>query len=204
MAPRGFTDDEEKRIRYDLMQAGREKFGTMGLRKTSIKDLTEIAGIAQGSFYKFYESKELLYFRLLEQDEASINQTIYYMGALEKMDAEGFSKLLQKALRMIEERPLLRRVMVSDEYQALVRKLPADVVERHEEKDILSFNQLFHLWKDQGVLDGNLDSTIISGAIRALLLASTHKREIGYDVFDASIDFLIQSLAYRIFKGSKG
>ena len=36
------------------------------MRKTSVEQLTEAVGISKGSFYKFFESKELLFFTVLE------------------------------------------------------------------------------------------------------------------------------------------
>ena len=39
---------------------------TLGMKKTSVEQLTKAVGIAKGSFYKFYESKEMLFFAVLE------------------------------------------------------------------------------------------------------------------------------------------
>ena len=36
------------------------------MKKTSVDQLTKAVGIAKGSFYKFYESKEMLFFAVLE------------------------------------------------------------------------------------------------------------------------------------------
>lgn len=36
------------------------------MKKTSVDQLTRAVGIAKGSFYKFYESKEMLFFAVLE------------------------------------------------------------------------------------------------------------------------------------------
>ena len=38
----------------------------LGMKKTSVEQLTKAVGIAKGSFYKFYESKEVLFFAVLE------------------------------------------------------------------------------------------------------------------------------------------
>ena len=36
------------------------------MKKTSVDQLTKAVGIAKGSFYKFYESKEMLFFAVLD------------------------------------------------------------------------------------------------------------------------------------------
>ena len=42
---RGFTEREKEIIRNDLINTGRELFGTFGLKKTSIEDLTKVVGL---------------------------------------------------------------------------------------------------------------------------------------------------------------
>ena len=69
--PKTFTGKEKEIIRKTLITKGRELFSKYGLKKTSITELTNSAGIAQGTFYNFFESKEELYFEILEQEEAN-------------------------------------------------------------------------------------------------------------------------------------
>lgn len=61
-----FTDEQNEQIRKDLIRAARRCGITIGMRKTSVGQLTEAVGISKGSFYKFFESKELLFFAVLE------------------------------------------------------------------------------------------------------------------------------------------
>ncbi|MGB9202198.1 TetR/AcrR family transcriptional regulator, partial [Methanobacterium sp.] len=68
--PKTFTDKEKEIIRKTLISQGKILFSKYGLKKTSITELTNIAGIAQGTFYNFFESKEELYFEILEQEES--------------------------------------------------------------------------------------------------------------------------------------
>ena len=60
-----FTDEQNEQIRNDLIQSARRCGITIGMRKTSVGQLTEAVGISKGSFYKFFESKELLFFAVL-------------------------------------------------------------------------------------------------------------------------------------------
>ncbi|UAL26941.1 TetR/AcrR family transcriptional regulator [Bacillus paralicheniformis] len=64
-----FTEKEKEAIRSALVQSGRELFAQLGLKKTSVGELTASAGIAQGSFYTFFNSKEELYFEILQEEE---------------------------------------------------------------------------------------------------------------------------------------
>ncbi|MCY8267901.1 TetR/AcrR family transcriptional regulator, partial [Bacillus haynesii] len=71
-----FTEKEKEAIRSALVQSGRELFAKLGLKKTSVGELTASAGIAQGSFYTFFDSKEELYFEILQQEEQKIRSQL--------------------------------------------------------------------------------------------------------------------------------
>ena len=61
-----FTEYETEQLRKALMKETRRCAVTLGMKKTSVDQLTKAVGIAKGSFYKFYESKEMLFFAVLE------------------------------------------------------------------------------------------------------------------------------------------
>ena len=61
-----FTEEQNETIRRDLIRAARHCGVTIGMRKTSVEQLTDAVGISKGSFYKFFDSKELLFFAVLE------------------------------------------------------------------------------------------------------------------------------------------
>lgn len=61
-----FTDYETEQLRKALLKETRHCAVTLGMKKTSVDQLTKAVGIAKGSFYKFFESKEMLFFAVLE------------------------------------------------------------------------------------------------------------------------------------------
>ena len=54
-----FTDYETEQLHKALLKETRRCAVTLGMKKTSVDQLTKAVGIAKGSFYKFYESKEM-------------------------------------------------------------------------------------------------------------------------------------------------
>ena len=61
-----FTDYETEQLRKALLKETRHCAATLGMKKTSVDQLTKAVGIAKDSFYTFYESKEMLFFAVLE------------------------------------------------------------------------------------------------------------------------------------------
>lgn len=56
-----FHDHEREYLAGQLLKEGELLFSTNGLIKVTIQNLTSAVGISKGSFYAFYESKELLF-----------------------------------------------------------------------------------------------------------------------------------------------
>jgi AcrR family transcriptional regulator len=70
--PRRFTSNQITSIRQKIITAAMQKITQTGVRKTTVEDLTAAAGISTGAFYKFYSSKEALFFEVYEILEQQI------------------------------------------------------------------------------------------------------------------------------------
>lgn len=67
MAPKSLTEQEKNNQRQRLLAAGKGLLASYGARKTSVEDITKAAGIAKGTFYQHFESKEAFFFELIVQ-----------------------------------------------------------------------------------------------------------------------------------------
>lgn len=57
---KAFTEEEKTKIKEAIMKTALELFHDKGTKSLSISELTRRVGIAQGSFYNFWEDKEAL------------------------------------------------------------------------------------------------------------------------------------------------
>ena len=57
-----FSAEENAAFRETLLREARRCAVTLGLRKTSVEQLTEAAGISKAQFYKYFETNEQLLF----------------------------------------------------------------------------------------------------------------------------------------------
>ncbi len=65
----GFTDEERAAIREKLISAGYELITDCGIKKMTIAMVAKAAGVAVGSFYNFYDSKEEFVVALISETE---------------------------------------------------------------------------------------------------------------------------------------
>lgn len=65
MSPRALTEQEKELQRQKLMDKARELATAHGIRKMSVDDVVKAAGMAKGSFYHYFTSKEDLLMQLV-------------------------------------------------------------------------------------------------------------------------------------------
>jgi len=89
----GFSEEERDEIESALVDSAQQLFTLYGFQKTTVEDITEPVGIAESTFYRFFDSKTEMYTRVLlrEQDEV--------IDAIES-DVEGISGPERKLERL--------------------------------------------------------------------------------------------------------
>lgn len=131
-----FSDKEKERIYEKLREEGEKLFVQHGLRKVTIDELSQAAGIAKGTFYHFYESKEHLFmdinvkiqFKLWER----MNTVLEENKVLPPKDLT--RKVFMTMAEFTGEYPLIR-MMNRDTIEQLIRKLPEDIIAKHAKED---------------------------------------------------------------------
>lgn len=120
---KGFSTAERERIRADLVEAGRESFGAVGLERTRVSDLTDAVGIGTSTFYQFFDSKGTLYLTVL-QDETERIVTEYERALDDAPDLEAEVRMgLQFLFDELETNPLFYRSIVENERRDLMGRL---------------------------------------------------------------------------------
>ncbi len=66
----GFTDEQRIQIRKRLIDTGTELAGTVGFKKMTIALVARTAGVAVGTFYNFFDSKESFAAEIISESEA--------------------------------------------------------------------------------------------------------------------------------------
>lgn len=196
MTPKKFSNEERDWVQQKLLTEGRRCFETHGLKKTSVADLTNAAGISQGAFYLFYNSKEELLFELIQEDEKRIRGVMlesFEPGA--PIDQRAIKQFLTQSFRMIDESPLLKGLIVKRELEQLMRKLPKEMLDRNFSEDSDDLMPLISLWQSNGIMRDAPPELIVS-IIRSLILLTLHKEEIGESKYDATMELLFDVMAF--------
>jgi len=194
-----FTESEKEQIRQCLLTRGKELFIQYGLAKTSIDDLVQACGIAKGSFYKFFSSKEELFYVILNNQEEVTNRLIEGHLRENLPPKELISSFLHMAFQLADENPFLQQWLRDGEHERITRKLPKHLKENfsqeHTKKGIIFVQSLV----ERGVLREQ-DPEVINGVLHAVMLLRLHKEELGKDIFPKIMDAIINYIAEGLTK----
>lgn len=197
--PKGFSEREKTLIRAQLLAKGRELFATQGIKKANVEDLTKAANISKGAFYLFFNSKEELFFEILGQFEddyhANLIEAAARRGAAPRQRVKD---VLTQAFTIWRTHALFTHFN-QEEYEYLLRKLPAELSQANVDKDAIFVGQLLDQWRTQGVMI-DCDPALFLGLMRALFYMSLHTQEVGSGVSPDVIGFFIDLIAQRIVR----
>ena len=185
-----FAGHEAERIREALLEEARRCAVTLGMRKTSVEQLTQAAGISKGSFYKFFDSKETLFFCVLE----GIHTQVYEVAerALRENGgdaAERAARAILAACETLSDSGAM--TFVENDADAILRKIPDEIRRVHYHDDEVHINALL----EENALIPRAPKTLVAATVRGLILTVLHQalRKIGVESIHGTMPVLFRT-----------
>jgi len=192
---RGFTAREREIIRNNLIKAGRELFGTFGLKKTSIEDLTKAVGIAQGSFYTFFDSKEELYLEVMNREGEVIKEKLLKEDNIKDMTREKFKRFFKKVFELVSSNPIIRQMFFEEEVDVLIRKIPPERMKEYNKRLMRDLLPIIKRWQAEGSIINNYRPEVIVALFQVLYHPILHKKDFDENIFDEMLKLLVDIVA---------
>ncbi len=191
--PKTFTDNERENIRKSLRDAARVLLRNYGVRKTSVDEIVRMAGIAKGTFYLFYKSKEDLYLDIIVTFKDELERE--YLDLLQELDENHIVTSLTDVFYFIAMKFFRDGIYVflrEGELESVLIKStsPWDRNMLSLEKDML-FN-LFSYFS----IDDREEIGAFTSSFEALLYTFLHRERI--DNFEKTLRYLIRGLVLQL------
>ena len=172
---------EDKKIL--IYECAKALFSEKGFKDTNISEITGKAGMAVGTFYKYYSSKEKLFMELFLEENAKLKKQCLQSLDLSKSPLEIVGQMMAMNTEGINSNPILREW--NNKY--VFSKLEQLFREENglQAVDFLydSFLGLVEEWQSQGKMRRDIDSKMIMMIFAAIINVETHKEEIGLEYF---------------------
>lgn len=194
--PKCYSEQEREYIKKRLKEEAGKCLVQYGVRRTTVDEIVKRVNIPKGTFYLFYQSKELLLFDVILEQHDLIEKELY--KAISNIDTtssleEQLTNIIVQFYIMAAETPMLK-ILNSEEIELLARKLPPEVLQEHLGHDDSMIDKVFSSLP----IKKEVDAAAFSGAFRAIYFATLHKNEIGQDEFEKAVYLLVRGLISQL------
>jgi AcrR family transcriptional regulator len=135
-----------ERTMRKILDAARHEFGERGFSDSSIVGITQRAGVALGTFYTYFESKEALFQALVRDMSAQVRDNVgpALSGASNGLDGErraleAFLKLAREhrdIYRIIDESEFVEPAVYREHYDTTATRIAARLVAARDKGEI--------------------------------------------------------------------
>jgi AcrR family transcriptional regulator len=146
-APR--TARGERTLRK-ILDAAREEFGERGFSDSSIVGITQRAGVALGTFYTYFDSKEALFQALVRDMSAQVRDSVgpAFAGATDGLDGERraleaflrFARDHRDIYRIIDESEFVEPAAYREHYETTATRIAARLATARDKGEIKGFS----------------------------------------------------------------
>jgi AcrR family transcriptional regulator len=192
--PKAFSTAEKELIQRRLLDQADLLFSARGLKKVSVEELAQAAGISKGAFYLFYPTKEALYMDAVEQAEGRFRITLLdLVGQPGPSPRLRLANVLRQAFRLFKTIPLLQAFNSAD-LELLMQRVPAQTILDHQASDEAFIRTLIQRCQSSGI-PVRLGPQEISGLLYALLFAFLHQDGLLGSGLSPTLDILCELVA---------
>lgn len=193
--PKIVTEKERKELREALYVHTIKLIKEKGLKKITVEDIIQSVGIAKGTFYTYYKSKEELLLHVIQKSEEALFQVVLTIDFNQGDFYETIVHTL-KEIYLAEDSVVL--YIKPEDITALVEKLPKKIEQSVEQKQANNFNRiaaLFGIDKNDKHAFG-----VISYLMDCLHFTAVHSSEYGEATRQEALEIIIYALADFITK----
>jgi AcrR family transcriptional regulator len=174
----------------EIFNCGKELFSTKGFKDTNVSDITKMAGVAVGTFYKYFPSKEKLFIEIYKKENEKLKESFGEVLNLDDDPVNLVKQMLFLNLKGMSSNPILKEWYNKDFFDKLEKEFyEQGGLESAEVNNILG---LIKKWKAEGKIRNDLDDEFIGAMIKSLYYVEIHKKEIGFQFFPQLMDYLAE------------
>ncbi|MFL0198201.1 TetR/AcrR family transcriptional regulator [Clostridium sp. WILCCON 0269] len=176
----------------DILKCGRELFSSKGFKDTSIAEITKMAGMATGTFYNYYPSKDKLFMEIYLEENVKLKRNIMESINLEASPIDVMKKIMFLNLKGMTSNPILKEWYNRDVFNKIEQSFREEngfdcVAFLYD-----NFIEIVKKWQIEGKMRNDIDAEVIMAIFSALVNVETHKEEIGLKYFPQVLEYLAE------------
>jgi AcrR family transcriptional regulator len=198
--------EDKKKVedkKAEILKCARALFSANGFKDTNVSDITKMAGIAAGTFYLYYPSKDKLFMDLFLEENVKLKRSI-----LEAVDPNGdpfsvIQELMRRNMEGMAANPILKEWYNKDVFAKIEEKYREENGLEHVDFMYQSYIEIVKKWQAEGKLRADIDSEMIMAIFTSIITIDAHKDEIGLQYFPKIQEYLMEFIMNGLAPGSK-
>lgn len=174
----------------ELLRCGRELFNTKGFKDTNVSEITKMAGMATGTFYNYYTSKDTLFMEIYIEENVQLKRSILDSLDLKADPVSVMKEMLYKNYRGMLANPILKEWYNREIFQKIEQNFREENALEHVDFLYDSFIDIVRKWQGEGKIRNDLSAEMIMAIFGALVTVDTHKEEIGLQYFPQVLEYM--------------
>jgi len=176
----------------DILKCGRELFNSKGFKDTNVAEITKMTGIATGTFYNYYSSKDKLFMEIFLEENVKLKKSI-----MESVDLETSPINVMKEMMLLNYKGMISNPILKEWYN---RETFTRMEENFRKESGLesvnflyeSFIEIVEKWQIEGKMRNDIEAEMIMAIFSVLINIETHKEEIGLKYFPQILEYLAE------------
>jgi len=151
--PGSGREGKKAEIRRRILEAAKEIFFRDGFMDANLDEIAELAGVAKGTLYRYFDSKAQIYVAVLSHNGRRFEKKLQDALDPQATPIEALSQVSRFYLQHYVENPDYFQIFWAIENQAVIGELPSEVVE-----------EVIRLWEESlRILAGIIERGIQEG-----------------------------------------
>ncbi len=172
--PLAFSEEECRNIRNALLENASLFIETRSVSDITVDELAKSVGISKGAFYKFFSSKEQLFYTLLRQMHNKI-----YGPALDLLKTKNSDPSVVLTEAILEACKLLDDSKYTRFYEEDAKSILESISQEDKKRQLEEETELFRLFLKQ--YGCKVNETVAMNALRSLIYTTSMRKKLGED-----------------------
>lgn len=190
--PKIFTEQEREMIRGKLLDAGLALLESKRYRSISVDEIAAEVGIAKGTFYNFFSSKEVFFYEIMQVIKEKNRETMQAVLLCERLTRDDVAAYLYRKYTQIKT---VYDYFTLEEMKLIMRTLP----DGEQRDDSAEFAEL--ICSTLNVPDEEEKSEAIVGMSNILALAAANRSLLKENTYEQAVRVFCDAMADYIFGG---
>ena len=150
----------------------------------------KLAGLATGTFYKYYPSKDSLFLAIYNEENVILKKAIMESIDLKANPIDVVKELMYLNLQGMSANPILKEWYNREVFSKIEQKFREE--NGLDQVDFLysSFIEIVKNWQADGKIRSDIDADMIMAIFSSIAVMETHKDEIGFQYFPRLVEYV--------------